>query len=59
VTIVFNVPLNNALAVVDRDAGDAGWIWARYRRQWLAWNHVRTVAGILAGAWFALALTLL
>jgi uncharacterized membrane protein len=56
VTIVFNVPLNNALAVLDPDAADAVWIWARYRRQWLAWNHVRTVAGILSSGWFAYAL---
>jgi uncharacterized membrane protein len=59
VTIVCNVPLNNSLAVLDPDAGDAVWIWARYRRQWLAWNHVRALASILAAAWFAYALTLL
>ena len=56
VTIGFNVPLNNALAALDPHAGDAVWIWARYRRHWLAWNHVRTVSGIAASAWFAYAL---
>ena len=59
VTIVFNVPLNNVLATVDADAADAARVWARYRRQWLAWNHVRTVSGILAGASFTYALTVM
>jgi uncharacterized membrane protein len=58
VTIAFNVPLNNSLAALDPDAGDAVWVWARYRRQWLAWNHVRTGSAILASAWFAYVLTL-
>jgi uncharacterized membrane protein len=58
VTIAFNVPLNDSLAVLDPEAGDATWVWARYRRQWLAWNHVRTWSGILASAWLAYALML-
>ena len=58
VTIAFNVPLNNALAALDPHAGDAVLVWARFRRQWLAWNHVRTVSAILASAWFAYALML-
>lgn len=52
VTILFNVPLNNALARVDPDAPDAVWVWARYQRQWTAWNHVRTVSGIVAAGLF-------
>ena len=59
VTIAGNVPLNNGLAAIDPDAGDALFIWTRYRRKWLAWNHLRTVSGILASAWFAYALRVL
>jgi uncharacterized membrane protein len=46
VTMVLNVPLNNALAAA---AGpDAGTVWARYLRDWTLWNHVRTVTSTLA-----------
>jgi uncharacterized membrane protein len=58
VTIAGNVPLNNAVAALDPDAADAVWLWARYRRQWLAWNHVRTVAGIVSGGLFAYAVAM-
>ena len=57
VTIGFNVPLNNALMAADPRAGDAVLFWARYQRQWLAWNHVRTLSGIGAAAWFTYALS--
>jgi uncharacterized membrane protein len=56
VTIVFNVPLNNALAVVDPTSADAASTWSRYLSGWTAWNHVRTVAAVVASASFALAL---
>jgi uncharacterized membrane protein len=58
VTIAFNVPLNNALAALDPQAGDAAWIWARYRRQWVTWNHVRTASCLAASALFAYALAM-
>lgn len=41
VTVAFNVPLN------DRLAGDAG-IWPHYLTSWTSWNHVRTLASIIA-----------
>ncbi|MFT3785823.1 MAG: DUF1772 domain-containing protein [Tepidisphaeraceae bacterium] len=48
VTIVGNVPLNNALAGVDA-MSDAGIeLWKRYQPSWNAWNHVRTVSGIMS-----------
>jgi uncharacterized membrane protein len=56
VTIAGNVPLNNALAAIDPSAADAARVWARFRRQWLGWNHVRTLSGIVAAALFAYAL---
>ena len=50
VTIAFNVPLNNALATADPSSGDAVWLWMKYARSWTAWNHVRTVSGLVAAA---------
>lgn len=49
VTMVCNVPLNNALAAVDPAGADDAALWARYLRDWVFWNHVRTAAA-LAGA---------
>lgn len=49
VTIVFNVPLNEALAAAEPDSADGASLWTRYVTAWTAWNHVRTAAS-LAGA---------
>lgn len=54
VTIVCNVPLNNALAAVDPKNGEA--LWLRYVRQWTAWNHVRTISGLVAAALLTIAI---
>ena len=51
-TVVFNVPLNNALAAADPASADAASLWARYLTDWTLWNHVRTVASTLACALF-------
>lgn len=56
VTMVFNVPLNDALAAVQTDTAEAASLWSRYLTEWTAWNHVRTVAPILSLALFVLAL---
>jgi uncharacterized membrane protein len=58
VTIVFNVPMNNALAVVEPSSVDGASLWARYLTDWTAWNHVRTAAGLAATALLAIALYL-
>lgn len=50
VTIVCNVPRNNALAAVDPASTDGARLWASYLVQWTAWNHVRTIASLLAAA---------
>jgi uncharacterized membrane protein len=50
VTIMFNVPLNNALAAVAPNSADAASLWTRYLSDWTAWNHVRTVAALAAAA---------
>ena len=57
VTMLFNVPLNNALQTVDAASADAATTWARYLREWTIWNHVRTVASTAACASFIVALT--
>lgn len=49
VTMALNVPLNNALAAADPASAEGAAIWARYLRDWVFWNHVRTAAA-LAGA---------
>ncbi|WP_199424417.1 anthrone oxygenase family protein [Actinotalea solisilvae] len=46
VTGAANVPRNEALAVVDAADPAAAARWAVYLREWVAWNHVRTVAAL-------------
>lgn len=52
-TLQINVPMNEALALVDPQAPGAGQIWARYSQDWQFWNQTRTVfsgiALLLAG----------
>lgn len=56
VTMVFNVPLNNALATVRPSAPEAGLVWAAYLKDWVFWNHVRTVASAVASGLLIVAL---
>ena len=56
VTAAGNVPLNNALAVVDSNTADPAREWTRYAVGWTRWNHVRTAASLAAAAAFVLAL---
>lgn len=55
-TIVFNVPLNNALAAADPAGAETAQLWSRYLQDWTFWNHVRTVASTVALALFVAAL---
>jgi uncharacterized membrane protein len=55
VTIGFNVPLNDALAVAKPDSIDGANLWAKYLTDWTFWNHVRTVAALVAAALFTIA----
>ena len=55
VTIVCNVPLNNALAVADPASPEAAALWASYLGRWTAWNHVRTAAALAAAGLLTLA----
>ena len=54
VTMVFNVPLNNALAAVDAGSANGAALWTKYLSDWTMWNHVRTAAlcvALLVAAW--------
>jgi uncharacterized membrane protein len=50
VTVVFNVPMNNALAALPAEAPDRVDRWTTYLANWTTWNHVRTVASLAASA---------
>ena len=54
VTVVFNVPLNNALHAADPTTATGQQVWQNYLPNWTLWNHIRTVASILSTAAFAL-----
>jgi uncharacterized membrane protein len=56
VTMIFNVPLNDALAAVDPASGEGAALWERYPDVWVKWNHIRTIAGLGALACFIQAL---
>jgi uncharacterized membrane protein len=52
VTMLFNVPLNNALAAVTTESRTGSAIWKDYLRRWTLWNHVRTLSCMGAAALF-------
>jgi len=52
VTMICNVPLNDKLAKVLPAATDMASQWRDYRGPWTRWNHIRTVACLLAAAAF-------
>jgi uncharacterized membrane protein len=58
VTIVFNVPRNNALATVNPSSADSGRVWTAYVAAWTGWNHVRTTAALVAAALLMIGLCL-
>lgn len=54
VTMIRNVPLNDTLAKVSPSANDMEAQWRAYRGPWTRWNHVRTVACLLATVAFVI-----
>ncbi|MGI2905890.1 DUF1772 domain-containing protein [Tolypothrix sp. VBCCA 56010] len=56
VTIVFNVPLNDALARVDPSSTDGASLWVSYLANWTFWNHIRTAAALAGAALLTIAL---
>jgi uncharacterized membrane protein len=57
VTIVFNVPLNDALAKVESGSADGANLWASYLANWTNWNHIRAAAALAAAASLTIALS--
>ena len=58
-TIIFNVPMNDALAKVGGSGTEAAALWATYLKDWTWWNHVRTIASLLASVAFVRALMMI
>lgn len=48
VTMVFNVPLNDALAKVEPGSAEGAKLWASYLVNWIMWNHIRSAAALAA-----------
>lgn len=48
VTMVFNVPLNDALAAVDPASANGATVWTTYLKDWVMWNQLRTITAIVA-----------
>jgi uncharacterized membrane protein len=47
-TSTYHQPRNLALERLDPDSTSSGSPWARYRAEWLAANHIRTIASAIA-----------
>ena len=58
VTAAFNVPRNERLARMGAESAEAETYWPVYVREWLLWNHIRTVASLLSAACAAGALAI-
>lgn len=56
VTIVFNVPLNDALARIEPSSTIGASLWTSYLVNWTVWNHIRTTAALAAAASLTIAL---
>jgi uncharacterized membrane protein len=56
VTMIFNVPLNEALAIAKPDSADGATLWNRYLTDWTFWNHVRAIAALLAATLLTMSL---
>jgi uncharacterized membrane protein len=56
VTMIFNVPLNNALEATALDSAEAAAMWQRYMAEWVPWNHARSIACTASLACFIMAL---
>jgi uncharacterized membrane protein len=50
VTVVGNIPLNNALAEAQPHSAEGRELWARYLERWTRFNTLRTVAALAATA---------
>ncbi|MET3807338.1 putative membrane protein [Nakamurella sp. UYEF19] len=48
ITAIYHVPRNNAFAILDPSSTGITAAWAAYDPGWTAWNHVRSVAGLVS-----------
>lgn len=56
VTMIVNVPMNNALEALQPGRDDAARLWSSiYLVDWVRWNHVRTLSSIGALGCFVMA----
>lgn len=55
ITMLLNVPLNEALARADPVSAEGAAVWANYLDKWTIWNTVRTLASLVASAAFIIA----
>lgn len=46
-TVLFNVPLNNALGALTPNSTDGFQLWTHYLKTWTNWNHLRTISSFL------------
>ena len=56
VTIVCNIPLNDRLAKLHPQSSNAAGYWDEFLTKWTGWNHVRSVAALVAAALLTVAL---
>jgi uncharacterized membrane protein len=56
ITMIFNVPMNNALMVADPATPEGLHLWDKYLTDWTFWNHIRTVASLAAAVSLIMAL---
>jgi uncharacterized membrane protein len=56
VTAFGNVPLNNQLDAVSATDPKAPEVWKSYVTRWTIWNHVRTIAAMVAALLYCLGL---
>lgn len=56
VTVVCNVPRNEALALVDAHSAEGAALWASYVPSWTFWNHVRCASCCIATLLFTISL---
>jgi uncharacterized membrane protein len=55
VTLLCNVPMNKVLDGVPGESPEAARYWVGYLKLWTRWNHVRTLASVIAAICFLIA----
>jgi uncharacterized membrane protein len=56
VTMLLNVPLNDAIAKANPTSPEGEALWTTYLDKWTMWNTVRTIASLAASAAFMIAM---